>query len=123
MPPPILLNLCALRHIDEGHQHDLDRTRTSQAAECCSALVVYRDIHACAVPHIDLFSPPFYPNVFSSHVLSYGQFSRVVCDQFLLLSQGDVSITLTASGAGGEAFSDLALLSVELESEDVRKAM
>lgn len=64
-----------------------------------------------------------HPNVFSSHVLSYGQFSRVVCDQFLLLSQGDVSITLTASGAGGEAFSDLALLSVELESEDVRKAM
>jgi hypothetical protein len=54
---------------------------------------------------------------------SYGQFTRVICRPILYLNEGNASIHLSASAEHGEEFRDLALFSVELESDTLREQM
>jgi hypothetical protein len=56
-----------------------------------------------------------------SRFFSYGQFARVTCIPSVFLRAGSLDITLTASGENAEEFHDLALFSVELESDGVRE--
>ena len=63
------------------------------------------------------------PRNLCSNTCRYGQFNRVPCIPLLFLNEGNVTITLTASGEGNETFRDLALLSVELETDGLRDKM
>jgi hypothetical protein len=64
---------------------------------------------------------PLIPLIRFSWFFSYGQFARVACIPSVFLRAGSLDITLTASGENAEEFRDLALFSVELESDGVRE--
>ncbi len=67
--------------------------------------------------------PPLIQLTLSSRFFSYGQFARVACLPSVFLRAGGMRITLTASSDNAEQFHDLALFSVELESDGIRQEM